>query len=55
MAYTLLIVEPRGQRAERTPDEAQRAYADMVRFGRIRHKIITRQHVIGFPRARFKH
>ena len=28
-----LIVEPRGQRAERTPDEAQRAYADMVRFG----------------------
>lgn len=33
MAYMLLIVEPRGQRAERTPDEAQRVYADMVRFG----------------------
>lgn len=33
MAYLLLIVEPRGQRSERTPDEAQQAYAEMVRFG----------------------
>lgn len=33
MAYLLLIMEPRGQRAERTPDEAQEAYAEMVRFG----------------------
>lgn len=33
MAYLLLIVEPRGQRAERTPDEAKQAYAEMVRFG----------------------
>ena len=33
MPYPLLIVEPRGQRAERTADEAQCAYADMVRFG----------------------
>ena len=33
MAYMLLIVEPRGQRAERTPEEAQAAYAEMVRFG----------------------
>ena len=33
MAYLLLIVEPRGQRAERTPEEGQLAYAQMVRFG----------------------
>ena len=33
MAYLLLIVEPRGQRAERTPDEGRDAYAQMVRFG----------------------
>ena len=33
MAYLLLIVEPRGQRAERTPEEGQQAYAQMVRFG----------------------
>jgi hypothetical protein len=33
MAYLLLIVEPRGQRAERSPEEAQLAYAQMVRFG----------------------
>ena len=33
MAYLLLIVEPRGQRAERTPEEGQRAYAQMVHFG----------------------
>jgi hypothetical protein len=32
MAYLLLIVEPRGQRAERTPEEGQLAYAQMVRF-----------------------
>jgi hypothetical protein len=33
MNYLLLIVEPRGQRAERTPEQAQLAYAQMVRFG----------------------
>ena len=33
MAYLLLIVEPRGQRAERTPDEGKDAYAQMVHFG----------------------
>jgi len=33
MAYLLLIVEPRGQRAERTPEEGQQAYAQMVSFG----------------------
>ena len=33
MAYLLLIVEPRGQRAERTPEEGREAYAQMVRFG----------------------
>jgi hypothetical protein len=33
MAYLLLIVEPRGQRAERTPEQGQHAYAQMVRFG----------------------
>jgi len=33
MAYLLLIVEPRGQRAERSPAEGQDAYAQMVRFG----------------------
>jgi len=35
MAYRLLIVEPRGQRAERTPDEAREAYAQMVRFDHV--------------------
>ncbi len=33
MAYMLLIVEPRGQRAERTEEEGREAYAQMVRFG----------------------
>ncbi len=33
MAYLLLIVEPRGQRGERTPEEGRDAYAQMVRFG----------------------
>jgi hypothetical protein len=33
MAYLLLIIEPRGQREERAQEEAQRLYADMVRFG----------------------
>jgi hypothetical protein len=32
MAYLLLIVEPRGQRAERTPEEGQQAYAQMLRY-----------------------
>jgi hypothetical protein len=33
MSYLLLIVEPIGQRAERTHDEAHAAYDSMVRFG----------------------
>ncbi|MGN6649513.1 YciI family protein [Trinickia sp.] len=33
MSYLLLIVEPVGQRAERTPDEARAAYDSMLRFG----------------------
>ncbi len=33
MSYLLLIVEPVGQRAERTPDEGRAAYDSMVRFG----------------------
>lgn len=33
MPYLLLILEPREQRSSRTPEEAQRVYADMVRFG----------------------
>jgi hypothetical protein len=32
MAYLLLIVEPLGQRDERTPEEAHAAYDSMVRF-----------------------
>ena len=33
MSYLLLIVEPIGQRAERTPDEGRAAYEAMLRFG----------------------
>ncbi|RDV00184.1 YciI family protein [Trinickia dinghuensis] len=33
MSYLLLIVEPVGQRAERTPDEGRDAYDTMLRFG----------------------
>lgn len=33
MSYMLLIVEPRGQRNDRSKAEAQDAYAQMVRFG----------------------
>ncbi len=33
MPYLLLIVEPRGQRAERTEEAGREAYAQMVRFG----------------------
>jgi hypothetical protein len=33
MAYLLLIIEPRGQRAERTQEEAREVYAQMLRFG----------------------
>jgi len=33
MAYLLLIIEPRDQRRGRAPEEAQLAYAQMVRFG----------------------
>jgi hypothetical protein len=33
MSYLLLIVEPIGQRAERSADEAHAAYDSMVRFG----------------------
>jgi len=32
MAYMLLILEPRGQRAERTPDEGRAAWDIMNRF-----------------------
>lgn len=32
MPYLLLIVEPTGQRAERTPEEGQEAYAQMLRY-----------------------
>src|SRR5262245_40421340 len=32
MGYMLLIVEPRGQRQSRSPDEAQAAWDSMLRF-----------------------
>jgi hypothetical protein len=32
MPYMLLILEPTGQRALRTPDEGRAAYADMVEY-----------------------
>lgn len=32
MTYMLLIVEPVGQRAQRTPEEGREAYAQMVRY-----------------------
>ncbi len=32
MSYMLLIVEPVGQRAQRTPDEGREAYAQMLRY-----------------------
>ncbi|WP_241051124.1 YciI family protein [Achromobacter xylosoxidans] len=32
MPYMLLIVEPAGQRAERTPEEGRDVYAQMVRY-----------------------
>ena len=34
MKYLLLIVEPRGQRATRAPDEARGLYDEMVAYGR---------------------
>ncbi|HTH73679.1 MAG TPA: YciI family protein [Trinickia sp.] len=33
MSYLLLIMEPIGQRAERTPEAGHEAYDTMVRFG----------------------
>ncbi|MBF5042304.1 dehydrogenase [Aggregicoccus sp. 17bor-14] len=33
MAYMLLMVEPRGQRHTRTPEEGREVYARMVRWG----------------------
>lgn len=33
MSYLLLIIEPRGQRAERTEAEGREAYDRMLRFG----------------------
>ncbi|WP_028080874.1 YciI family protein [Solimonas soli] len=33
MSYLLLIVEPRGQREARSPQEGEDAYAQMVRWG----------------------
>ncbi|PND30279.1 dehydrogenase [Achromobacter pulmonis] len=32
MSYLLLIVEPAGQRARRTPEEGRKAYAQMVGY-----------------------
>lgn len=32
MSYLLLIMEPTGQRAERTPEEGRAAYDSMLRF-----------------------
>jgi hypothetical protein len=32
MSYMLLIVEPVGQRAQRTPEEGRETYAQMVRY-----------------------
>ncbi|MFD4837016.1 YciI family protein [Achromobacter sp. NPDC058515] len=32
MPYMLLIVEPVGQRAQRTPEEGREAYAQMLRY-----------------------
>lgn len=32
MEYLLLVVEPRGQRGERSQSEGEAAYAEMVRF-----------------------
>ena len=32
MPYMLLIVEPTGQRAERTPEQGREAYAQMQRY-----------------------
>lgn len=34
MPYMLLIIEPRGQRTERSTEEGQAAYAQMVAFGK---------------------
>ena len=34
MAYLLLIVEPRGQRASRSPEEAHLRYDEMLAFGK---------------------
>ncbi len=33
MAYLLLIVEPRGQRAERSEEEGRRLYDEMLAYG----------------------
>lgn len=32
MTYLLLIIEPREQRADRTPEQGREAYAQMLRF-----------------------
>ena len=34
MSYLLLIIEPRGQRAARAPEEARRRYDEMADYGR---------------------
>ena len=34
MAFMLLIVEPRGQRASRSPDKARLRYDEMLAFGK---------------------
>lgn len=33
MPYTMLILEPRGQRAERGPDQGREVYEQMLAFG----------------------
>jgi len=44
MPYMLLIVEPVGQRAQRTPEEGREAYAQMVRYAESLHSrgLLTR-------------
>ncbi|SAI71603.1 Uncharacterized protein conserved in bacteria [Bordetella ansorpii] len=38
MSYMLLIVEPVGQRAERTEEQGRAAYAAMVKYGEALHE-----------------
>ena len=38
MAYLLTVLEPRGQRSERTPEQGREAYQRMLDFGAGLHK-----------------